>query len=192
MLSPVASCAPLYDNTMFYEECKSQFLSRTKTKHLPSRVFGKHCAITDYSFMSANNTLHLLHTAKNNSPDTAVYYNVHDMSLRDCHTTPSVYNYYNVSGGLSTKRGPRPVDLIWRLAIEEMETKKYTNHEGSDLPFSAVLLAFCRYIIPNNTIIRYSGALYFLYNLIKYRGDYVRAATAVIVQISHPMLRYST
>ncbi|KAL9550849.1 hypothetical protein PS6_005314 [Mucor atramentarius] len=105
---------------------------------------GKHCAITDYSFMSANNTLHLLHTAKNNSPDTAVYYNVHDMSLRDCHTTPSVYNYYNVSGGLSTKRGPRPVDLIWRLAIEEMETKKYTNHEGSDLPFSAVLLAFCR------------------------------------------------
>ncbi|KAL7328963.1 hypothetical protein PS15p_207151 [Mucor circinelloides] len=160
---------------MFYEECKSQFLSRTKTKHLPSSVFGKHCAITDYSFMSANNTLHLLHTAKNNSPDTAVYYNVHDMSLRDCHTTPSVYNYYNVSGGLSTKRGPRPVDLIWRLAIEEMETKKYTNHEGSDLPFSAVL-----------------GALYFLYNLIKYRGDYVRAATAVIVQISHPMLRYST
>ncbi|KAG1105896.1 hypothetical protein G6F42_016910 [Rhizopus arrhizus] len=173
---------------MFYDECKSQFLSRTKTKHLPSSVFGKHCAITDYSFMSANSTLHLLRTVKDKSPDTAVYYNVHDLSLRDCHITSSVYSYYNVSGGLSTKRDPRPVDLIWRLAIEEMETKKYTNQEGADLLFSAVLLAFCRYIIPNNAIVRYSGALSFLYNLIKYHGDYVRATTAVTVQISHPMM----
>lgn len=99
----LASCIlySLYYNTMFYDECISQFLSRAKTKHLPSSVckyntrimisqcqltstssVGKHCAITDYSFMSTNSTLHLLRTAKDNSPDTAVYYNVHDLSRK--------------------------------------------------------------------------------------------------------------
>lgn len=73
--------------------------------------------------------------------------------------------------------------------MEEMETKKYTTQENSDLLFSAVLLGICWYFIPNNAIVRYSGALSFLYYLVKYRGDYARAANAVTIQIVQPMLR---
>lgn len=112
--------------------------------------------------------------------------------VKDCHIKPSVYNYYNISGGISTKKYPKPVDLVWRLAIEEMETKKYTNQENSEMLFSAVLLGICWYFIQNNAIVQYSGVLSFLYNLIKYRGDYVRAGTAGTVQVAHPILRYRT
>ncbi|GAN07687.1 hypothetical protein MAM1_0172d07189 [Mucor ambiguus] len=152
---------PIYrDISHLYSPCIS-FI-----KYHPSA--GKRCAITDYSFKSANNTLHLTRTATDDYPDTAVYYNVHEMSLKNCHIKPSVYDYYNISGGISMKKDPRPVDLTWRLAIEEMETKKYTNQENSDLLFSAILLAICS-------------------------GDYAMAATAFTVKMTNnPMLKYGT